>query len=322
MRKMCLLFICYITLVILISGCAEKGPDVEQIKSDLSNTDFTIVEELNDLYGGYPVPTQGEDDEAPKMSITDIKVDKVIHDGDEYEILCTVLQENDDYRKESDTKLVYLKSETWQYCSYNKIDKGTISAISFVPEQCINASGISPDGIMYDNGNGWNLSYGVGHYNIEHNFDAEEMKDIINVRYTFYGPACDVSTDVEAEFKFDKKWTAISSTSKTVDREWHIDKICGKTWQNEQNAALNRMFRINSVDTENQTVNISYGETSLTYDEIRNYSIINFQHDTGEAEEMIVISLSNDYYDIELREDDIIYGGVMVPLGCVGKKIF
>ena len=322
MRKMYLLFIFHITIIMLISGCTEKGPDAEQMKSDLNNTDFIIVEELNDLYGGYPVPTQGEDDEAPKMSITDIKVDKVIHDGDKYEILCTVLQENDDYRKETAAKLVYLKSEIWQYCSYNKIDEGTISAISFVPEQCINASRISPDGIMYDTGNGWNLSYSVGYNNIEHNFDAEEMKDIIKARYTLYGPVCDVSTDVEAEFKFDKKWVAISSTSKTIDREWHIDKICGEVWKNEQNETISRMFRINSFDTDNQTVNISYGENSLTYDEVRKYSLINFQNDAGEDKEMIVISLSNDYYDVELQEDNIIYGGVMVPPGCIGKIDF
>lgn len=312
--KYLIMAIC-ILFMSVISGCGESAPDSEQIKTDLSNTDLVIV---NDLYNNNGLIDENGHTENHKMVITDVIINDVHREGDDYEVLCEIFQSDSNYKEKIILTVFYTKSDNWEFKSYHKTDGEEIHPISGVPDEYI--YDIRPQAKQYSAGttpNGdniyWGGSIGYEKESVEHNFDRESGKDTIKTECVLYGAACDSTIQIKAEFEFNKQWTLNSLNYKTTSRNWHINTLCDKIFKTDNSNSISRIFKINSVDEKNKTIDISYGEQSLTYSETCKYEVKS-QISDNRDEEVIFINLSNDKYNVELHENDIVYGTSIISM--------
>ena len=116
-----------IIFTVWLSGCSAGTPNSNKIMSDLNATDFINAAEL---YGN---------DETKTIPVTSVSVIDKKKENKNCRITCTVIQEDDCYKKESQLMISYNKLDDWFMDTYNATNV-SVMPIAGVPEEVIKNS--------------------------------------------------------------------------------------------------------------------------------------------------------------------------------------
>lgn len=283
-----ILFICSLLIftIFMITGCSSSKPNDSKIMKDLNETSFINVAKLYD------------NDDSKTIPVTAVSIVDVNKENKNCVITCNVVQENSDYKKESQLVISYNKLDDWYMDTYN-VTNVVVTPLSGVPDDVVRSSYEMTSLAGYDD----EPVATVDCTGISHNFDEASLTDTTFVECTVTSATCKREVSLTLNYKFDNEWKKKSGESKTVSREWRGDNLAGKIWQRHFGAGGVRTARINSIDTSAQTIDISYGYDTLNHTEVCKYTI----YDDGK-EQMLKVSLTYDFYNVEIHEDGIWYG--------------
>ena len=285
----CSLIFCCFVLVTLLSGCSAGAPNADKIMSDLNSTDFINAAELY------------ANDEAKTIPVTSVSIVDSKKENKNCRITCTVIQEDECYRKESQLMISYNKIDDWFMDTYNATNVSVIP-IAGVPEDIIRNS------YEVTSLEGYNNKKSVVECsNIAHSFDSNSLTDNVSVECTVTSETCKRVVELSMNYKFNESWRKEKGEKNTISREWLVDNLVGTTWTGSLGFGGVRTVRINSIDTANQTMDLDYGYSSLTQSEVCSYKIKDYTN-YGEKKQALVMSLTYDFYDLEILDDGIWYG--------------
>jgi len=283
------LMLCCFILATLLSGCSAGTPSADKIMSDLNSTDFINAAEL---YGN---------DEAKTIPVTSVSIVDSKKKNKNCRITCTVVQEDDHYKKESQLMISYNKLDNWFMDTYNATNVSVIP-IAGVPDDLIRNS------YEVTSLEGYNNKKAVVECsNIAHNFNSVSLTDNISVECTVTSETCKRTVLLSLNYKFNGEWKKEKCEKNTISREWLVDNLVGTTWTGSLGFGGVRTVRINSIDTANQTIDLDYGYSSLTQSEVCSYKIKDYTN-YDEKKQALVIPLMYDFYDMEILDDGIWYG--------------
>lgn len=294
-KKMILLclVICCMTCIFILTGCSNGTPNAEKIKSDLNASEFVNA---SDLYNG----------ETRMIPVTAVYVDDIYKGENRCQINCDVIQEDENYIKETKLVLIYSNINGWVLDAYNSVNV-SVMPISGVPDEVLTNYAAS----MYG-GYGENPKCTVECVDITHEFEPSSLTDNTTVKCVVTSKTCIKTVLMEIVYMFDGKWVCDDRNDRLLSREWRYDEIEGTTWQGRVGTGA-RTLRINSIDAENQTINLNYGYTDLHWNEICEYNILEYEGRNG-AERMFVMDLTYDFYNVEIHEDGIWYGTGLIEI--------
>lgn len=285
-----ILVLCCIVLTALLSGCSAGTPDADRIKSDLNATEFINAAELYDY------------DETKTIPVTEVSIIDTTKEKDYCRMNCTVVQENENYRKESQLMISYNKLDDWYMDTYNATSANVVP-LAGVPDDMIrNSSYISSLAGYRDD----RLS-DVECSSINHNFDSTALTDNVSVECIVTSETCKKVVKLSVDYKFSDHWRIDQKEQSTISREWLTDNLVGTTWAGSLGFGGVRTVRINSIDTTNQTMSLDYGYSSLTESEVCSYKIKDYNR-YGEEKQALVMDLTYDFYDLEIIEEGIWFG--------------
>ena len=282
--KLFVLMLCMGLCVILFSACSAGIPNAEKIMADLNATKFINAAELY------------ANDETKTIPVTNVSITDTERNSDNCEITCTTTQEDEHYKKESQLIISYEKLDNWVMAEYNAINVA-IAPISGVPDDIIKDSYLVT---LYDEYPTVICS------DISHDFNLDSLTDDISIELVLRSDTCERDVSTSLSYKFNNIWIREKKEEKTVSRKWLLDNLVGTTWSGSLGFGGVRTVRINGVDTTNQTIDLDYGYSSLTESEVCSYQIKDYNQ-FGEKQ-ALVISLTYDFYDLEILEDGIWYG--------------
>lgn len=294
--KYYILILCCIIGVILFSGCSGSIPNDEKIKTDLNSTEFINVAKLYD------------NDSTKVLPVTEVAIIETQKENKNCRFTCNVIQENEHYKKETQLVISYIKSDDWYLDTYNEIS-ATVVPVSGVPDVIIEKQA----SMRFYNSTTWEFT------NITHNFNADKLTDNISVDCVEKCLNCDkMITFDNVTYQFNEAWKSErqSYLKETVTKRiWKCDELEGTTWQGRFGTGI-RTLRINSIDTVNQTIDIDYGYSDLTHHEVCNYEIKNYSnsYSNGRPAQALIASLTYDFYDVEILENNIVYGGGLAKI--------
>lgn len=283
------LILCCIILTALLSGCSAGAPNADKIMSDLNATDFINAAEL---YGN---------DETKTIPVTSVSIVDTKKENKNCRITCTVVQEDNCYKKESQLMISYNKLDDWFMDTYNATNV-SVMPIAGVPDDMIRNS------YEVTSLEGYNNKKAIVECsNITHDFNSASLTDNISVECTVTSETCKRVVELSLNYKFNEKWKKEKDEKSTISREWLVDNLAGTTWTGSLGFGGVRTVRINSIDTANQTMDLDYGYSSLTQSEVCSYKIKDYTN-YGEKKQALVMSLTYDFYDLEILDDGIWYG--------------
>ena len=281
--------VCCISIIMLLAGCSAGAPNADKIMSDLNATDFINAAEL---YGN---------DETKTIPVTSVSILGSTKENKNCRITCTVVQEDDFYKKESQLMISYNKLDDWFMDTYNATNV-SVMPIAGVPDDIIRNS------YEITSLEGYNNKKAVVECsNITHEFNAESLTDNISVECTVTSETCKRVVELSLEYKFNEEWRKEKDEKNIISREWLVDNLAGTTWSGSLGFGGVRTVRINSIDTENQTMDLDYGYSSLTQSEVCSYKVKDYTN-YGEKKQALVMSLTYDFYDLEILDDGVWYG--------------
>lgn len=286
--KLFVLMLCMGICVILFSACSAGTPNAEKIMSDLNATNFINAAEF---YGN---------DETKTISVTNVSIINTEKNSDNCEITCTAIQEDEHYKKESQLIISYEKLDNWVMAEYNAINVAIVP-ISGVPDDIIKNSYQVTSLAGYRK-----RKATVECSDISHDFNLNSLTDNISVKCIVTSDTCERVVLLSLSYKFNNKWEKEKNEEKTVSRKWLSDNLAGTTWSGSLGFGGVRTVRINGIDTTQQTIDLDYGYSSLTESEVCSYQIKDYND--GRERQALVISLTYDFYDLEILEDGIWYG--------------
>ena len=123
-KKINVFLICLIVTLTLLTGCSAGTPNADRIKNDLNASDVVGYKEFFEKNDTQMIP-------VTKVSI----VDKTV-EGDECEIKCNVVFEDNNYRIDAQVTAFYSKFDKWHFEKYDIVEH-TIVPISGVPNHLI-----------------------------------------------------------------------------------------------------------------------------------------------------------------------------------------
>jgi len=283
------LIICCMSALLLLSGCSAGTPNENAIMSDLNATEFVNAAEL---YGN---------DNTKTIPVTSVSIIDTSKENKNCRITCTVVQEDENYKKESQLVISYNKLDEWFMDTYNATSVDVLP-LSGVPDELIRNSYEVTSLAGYNN-----KKANVECTNISHNFDSTSLTDKVSAECTVTSETCKRVVSLSLDYKFNDQWKKEKDEKTTINREWLVDNLVGTTWSGSLGFGGVRTVRINSIDTANQTMNLDYGYSSLTQSEVCNYKIKDYTN-YGENKQALVMSLTYDFYDLEILDDGIWYG--------------
>lgn len=239
-RKLIALLSCLVLVVILFAGCSAGTPKADRIKTDLNTSDIIGSKEFFGKNDKQMIP-------VTKVSI----VDKTVED-DECEIKCNVVLEDNNYRIESQVTAFYSKFDKWSFDGY-KIGEHTIVPISGVPDYIIKqrAEYVVSSSIG-------NLAENAQVTNVKHKFDKNAKTDFVTFDLYAKGNTCKMNIKVSTGYSFEDSWRVKESDEEIINHEWLLNDLVGTEWSGLVGIGATRHIVINSVDTANKTMNVSY----------------------------------------------------------------
>ena len=296
-KKINILFICMIVTVILLTGCSAGTPNSNRIKNDLNASDIVGSKEFFGKSNTQMIP-------VTKVSI----VDKTV-EGDECEIKCNVVFEDKNYRIDAQVTAFYSKFDKWSFEKYD-IGEHTMIPISGVPNDLIKQRAeyvaASSVGTLVENARVTNVT---------HNFDANAKTDYVTFDLSAKGYTTQISVKVSTGYSFENYWRVKDSNEEITSHEWLLNDLVGTEWSGSVGIGATRHIVINSVDTTNKTMNISYYSSQ----DDCSYEIANWYDD-----EVIKVHLPNESFTDQMWifEDGEIRYGVPGGLGgMLGKRV-
>ena len=282
-KLFCILTFLILSIVVL-SSCSAGTPNAEKIKNDLNATEFVKAE---NLYGN---------DEDKVISVTDVKIINSKKEHDSCRITCAVVQQDKNYKKESQLVISYNKLDKWFLDTYNATSV-VVMPLSGVPDEMIRNSYEVTSLAGYDDNKAT-----VECTNISHDFNSSSLTDKISVECAVTSETCKRIISLSLDYKFDNQWKREHKEQKTISRQWLVENLIGTTWQTGMNFLPGvRTVRINSIDTSNQTINLNYRYSSLTQSEVCEYKIKDSDNNGGE--QSLVVPLTYDFYELRMLDD-------------------
>lgn len=286
------IFLC--TLIgTVITGCSSGTPTANRIKDDLNLSEFVDASELYNNENGNILP------------VTDITVYKTTRENTYCAIDCHIIQEDENYRKESDAVVEYNQYDGWELIDCN-MSNVKVAPIAPMPDYLVDAYAHN----AYEKNGIKNIELS----NITHNFNQSEETDNITMQCVVTSETCRRTLDIAWQCTFNNRWQ-FSDKKNEISREWLFSDLEGTTWLGHPGGVGTRTIKINNFDTANQTVSIDYGYSSLTHSEVCKYEIKEDTSRYGSFDKpvAIVIPMTYDFYDMEILEDRIwcSYGGEM-----------
>lgn len=296
-NKMSILLVCVILTFALLTGCSAGTPNDNRIKNDLNASDIIGSKEFFGKNDPQMVP-------VTKVSI----VDKVI-EGDECEIKCNVVFQDDNYKIDAQVTAFYSKFDKWSFDNYD-IGDYTISPISGVSNHIIKQRAE-----YVANSSVGNLVENAQVTNIVHNFDANSKTDFVTFDLYAKGYTCQMNIKVSTEYSFENAWRVTKSDEEITNHEWLFNDLVGTEWSGSVGIGATRHIVINSVDTANKTMNVSYYSSQ----DDCSYEITDWYDDKA-----IKVHLPNESFTDQMWifEDGEIRYGVPGGLGgMLGKRV-
>ncbi|MBQ2695766.1 MAG: hypothetical protein IJF61_00510 [Clostridia bacterium] len=142
---------------------------------------------------------------------------------------------------------------------------------------------------------------------IQHTTDAKAKTDCVIMTCLVVSDTCEKTVSMQQKYTNNGSWQAENLLEETTHRKWRVKDLAGKTFSGEVNPGEHRTVRINSFDSENQTMEIEYGETTLNKKETCTLTVNDYE-ENGRQKQSIVLTLENDSYNVELREDGLYFG--------------
>lgn len=239
-KKLNIFLVCMIVTLSVLTGCSAGTPSASRVKDDLNASDIVGSKEF---FGNNDVQMTP----ITKVSI----VDKIV-EGDECEIKCNVVFEDNNYRIESQVTAFYSKFDAWSFEKY-EIGEFSIVPTSGVPNSIVKqraeALVVSSVGSIVED------AYVT---NVAHNFDKTAKTDYVTFDLSAKGYVSQMNMRVSAEYSFNDYWRVDEFTGEVIDYEWLYDDLVGTTWSGSVGIGATRTITFNSVDTANHTMNISY----------------------------------------------------------------
>lgn len=294
------LFLCCVGLTLILSGCLNRIPTVDDIKNDLNNTEFIDASELYELYDGA----------TKTIPVTEVLITDNEKEDKKCRLTCTVIQENENYKKETQLIVLYSKLDNWVLDTYSEINT-SILPVSGVPDDILNRW----SHLRYRSDNG-----SIELSDITHNFDATTLTDIVSWNCVVDRANCIKTMAIEKEFRFEKrynfddyaKWNytaAYYQNEQVINREWKYDELEGSIWQGIEEfigGSAIWTVRINSIDTINNTMDLDFYRNDVQSHDVRSYEIKDFKQ--KEPEQVLIMSSDYSYgADVKIYEDRLWY---------------
>ena len=239
-KKINIFIVCVMMILVILTGCSAGSPNADRIKNDLNASDIVDSKEFFGKSDAQMIP-------VTKVSIVD-----TIVEGDKCEIKCNVVFEDNNYRIESQVTAFYSKFDEWSFEEYE------IGDFSIVP-----TSGV-PNSILKQQTEAFVVS-SIGSIvedayvtNVTHDFDADEKTDYISFDLSAKGRVSKMDVKVSGKYVFSDCWKVEDLAGEVIAYEWLYNDLVGTTWSGSVGIGATRTITFNSVDTDNQTMNISY----------------------------------------------------------------
>lgn len=235
--------ICVMVALTLLTGCSFGTPDEDRIKNDLNASNII---EAKEFWGN---------NDAPIIPVTNVSiVDKTV-EGDECEIKCNVVLEDNNYRIDAQVIAYYSKFDKWSFEEYD-IGKYTMSPISGVPDYLIKQRAeyiaSSSVGTLVENAKVTNVT---------HDFDATAKTDHVTFYLSAKGFTAEMNIKVISNYSFENYWRVKKGDTEITSHKWLFDDLVCTEWSGNFGFGISRYIVINSVDTANKTMNVSYYDT-------------------------------------------------------------
>ena len=296
-KKTNILLIFVIVTLLLLTGCSAGTPNADRVKSDLNLSDI-IGTEIAESNKDFQLIT------VTKVSI----VDKTV-EGDECEIKCNVELKNDSYKIDAQVTAYYSKFDKWSFERY-EIGEYTAVPLSCVPNEIIKSNAeyyaIFAVGTLVENAQVTNIT---------HNFDVNAKTDFVTFDLYAKGHTSKKNIKISMECYFENGWRISNTNKEVISHEWLLDELVGTEWSGFTGGGSTRHIVINSVDTSNKTMNVSYYSSQ----DDCSYEIANWYDD-----EAIKVHLPNESFTDQMWifEDGEIRYGVPGGLGgMLGKRV-
>lgn len=137
--------------------------------------------------------------------------------------------------------------------------------------------------------------------------DVSNTSDGVSMTCVVLSDTCEKTVSLVQRYTYNGSWQAENISEETTHRKWLVQDLKGKTFSGEASPGVSRIVKIVAFDSENQTMEIEYGETSLNKKETCPLSINDYE-ENGQKKQAIVLTLEHDSYNVELREDGLYYG--------------
>ncbi len=296
-KKINIFLICVMVVLTLLTGCSAGTPNADRVKNDLNASDIVGSKEFFGKNDAQMIP-------VTKVSI----VDKTV-EGDECEIKCNVVFEDNNYRIDSQVTAYYSKFDKWSFEKYD-IGEHTIVPISGVPNYLIKQRAeyvaTSSVGTLVENAQVTNVT---------HNFDANAKTDYVTFDLSAKGYTTKINVKVSTGYSFENYWRVKDSDEEITSHEWLFNDLVGTEWSGSVGIGATRHIVINSVDTANKTMNVSYYSSQ----DDCSYEITNWYDD-----EAIKVHLPNESFTDQMwifQDGEIRYGVPGGLGGMLGKRV-
>ena len=296
-KKINVFLICVMVTLTLLTGCSAGTPNADRVKNDLNASDIVGSKEFFGKNDAQMIP-------VTKVSI----VDKTVED-DECEIKCNVVFEDDNYRIDAQVTVYYSKFDKWSFEKYD-IGEHTIIPTSGVPNYLIKQRAeyvaTSSVGTLVENAQVTNVT---------HNFDANAKTDYVTFDLSAKGYTTKMNIKVSTGYSFDNSWRVSESNEEVTNLEWLLNDLVGTEWSGSVGIGATRHIVINSVDTANKTMNVSYYSSQ----DDCSYEIANWYDD-----EAIKVHLPNESFTDQMwifQDGEIRYGVPGGLGGMLGKRV-
>lgn len=287
---------CCIVVISVLSGCSAGTPNANKIMSDLNATEFINAA---DLYGN---------DKTKTIPVTNVSMLDTKKENKNCRITCMVVQEDENYKKESQLIISYNKIDDWFMDTYNATNV-SVMPLSGVPDDIIRNS-YEVNGFK----NSSNKQRQIEIVNMVHDFNSEFLTDEVSFQCIVTGETCRKTVSLTMKYSFNKLWKCEDSYIETENIEWLVENINGTMWSGSLGFGGVRTVRINNINTDNQTINVDYGTSSLKYNQVCKYSIREYAEyvgSNGKDSQTIVVPLEHDFYNIEITEHGVWCGNYL-----------
>lgn len=296
-KKINIFIVCVMMALVILTGCSAGSPNADRIKNDLSASDIVGSKEF---FG---------ENNVQMTPITKVSIVDTIVEGDECEIKCNVVFEDNNYRIDAQVTAFYSKFDKWSFEKYD-IGDHTIVPVSGVPNYLIKQRAeyvaSSSVGTLVENAQVTNVT---------HNFDPNAKTDYVTFDLSAKGYTTKINVKVSTGYSFENYWRVEDSNEEITNHEWLFNDLVGTEWSGSVGIGATRHIVINSVDTANKTMNVSYYSSQ----DDCSYEIANWYDD-----EAIKVHLPNESFTDQMwifGDGEIRYGVPGGLGGMLGKRV-